>query len=349
MNRPPLRAPGVSPGPPLLLLYGLDGDTLPLDAVDTREMTRRAVEVLRARGWRVATSQVGRDLSAALDPFPPGEWLVFNLCEGSPRQAFYYAAVARELERRGYAYTGSGAAALHETQFKPSMKTILEANGIPTPRWAQVAETETADSLYFDAFPAIVKPAGEHCSFGITRESVVSNLSEARAQAAAVLRDYRGGAIIEEFLDSEEYAVALWGEEDAMDVLGISVIRYDGFADRRDRLCTFEAKWLPETDAYLKTMPTCPAPLPRRRADELGDLAVRAHRACGLRDYSRVDFRLRHGQPLVLDVNSNCGLSESAGFANTARVAGWDYGALLEHLVLMAAARGNRRPEGVMA
>ncbi|MGA2660200.1 MAG: hypothetical protein ABSH34_22095 [Verrucomicrobiota bacterium] len=324
--------------PPLLLLYGIDEQTLPIDAADTRRMTQRAAEALKARGWQVAASQVQGDLGAALAPFEPDQWLVFNLCEGSPDQAFYYARAAQELEQRGYAFTGSTAGVLHQTQSKVSMKRLLEAAGLPTPRWQEAPEPQT---LEFEAFPAILKPAGEHGSFGITRDSVVTTLAQARAQAQAVLENFRGGAIIEEFLDSQEYAIALWGPPGRLEVLGVSVICYDGFPELRDRLCTFDAKWLPCSEAYLKTMPACPAPLEPEMAAELAALARRAHRVCGLRDYSRIDVRLRNGRPMVLDVNSNCDLSETGGFANTAQAAGWEYGAMLERLALMAAGRAK--------
>jgi hypothetical protein len=42
---------------------------------------------------------------------------------------------------------------------------------------------------------------------------------------------------------------------------------------------------------------------------------------------------------MVLDVNANCAVSENSGFADTARIAGWDYPALLDRLALMAASR----------
>jgi D-alanine-D-alanine ligase len=324
--------------PRLLLLYGIDERTQAPDAAETRRMIRRASQALRARGWQVASRQIRRNLPAALAPFPPDQWLVFNLCEGSPGQAFYYAAAAQELERRGYAFTGSTAAALHQTQSKISMKRLLEAAALPTPRWQLAAD---AQAFQFDTFPAIVKLADEHCSLGLTRNSVVTTLAEARGQAQAVLAHFRAGAIIEEFLDSQEYAISLWGPPDALEVLGISVIHYDGFSDLRDRLCTFEAKWLDESEAYHKTMPACPAPLGPALAAELAEVAIGSHCACGLRDYSRIDVRLRNGEPMVLDVNSNCDLSETGGFANTAQAAGWEYGAMLERLALLAAERAE--------
>ncbi len=325
--------------PPLLLLYGIDAETTALDAADTRRTIRRAGQALRARGWRVAARQVRDDLAAALTPFPPGQWLVFNLCEGSPGQPFYYARAAEELERRGYAFTGSTAEALHLTQSKISMKRLLEAAGLPTPRWQAASQPQ---AVHFDTFPAIVKLADEHSSLGLTRDSVVHDLAQARSQAQAVLARFSGGAIIEEFLDSHEYAISLWGPADALEVLGISVIRYDAFPNLHDRFCTFEAKWLDRSEAYRKTMPTYPAPLGPEMAAELAELACNSHCACGLCDYSRIDVRLRNGKPMVLDVNSNCDLSETGGFTNTAQAAGWEYGAMLERLVLLAADRAGR-------
>jgi D-alanine-D-alanine ligase len=326
----------------VLLLYGLDEQTLPLDAEVTRQTIQRAEQVLRSYGWQVASRQVVDDWGAALEPFPPDQWVVFNLCEGEPFQPFYYAHAAQELERRGYAYTGSEASVLHETQFKPKLKQMLEAHSVPTPRWTAV---ERAEDLEFDLFPAIVKPAAEHCSFGITRQSVVLNLEQARAQAAAVVARYAGGALIEEFLDSEEFGVAVWGDDDELEVLGISMITYAAFPDMHDRLCTFEAKWLTDTEAYKKTMPICPVPVTAELKAQLEALACAAHRACGARDYSRVDMRMRADQPMVLDVNANCALSENAGFPDTGRIVGWDYGALLDRLARMALARNGRLAE----
>jgi len=322
--------------PPVLLLYGLDEHTIPVDAEVTRHTVERVVEVLRERGWEVVPREVTHDLSAALEPYDPRRWVVFNLCEGSTYQAFYYAGVAEELERRGYAFTGSRAPALHETQRKPSMKRLLEVGEVPTPVWTA---SQTAEDLAFHLFPAIVKPAAEHCSFGICRDSVVFNQDQARARAATLIGQYPGGVIVEEFLDSEEYAVALWGPDQAPEVLGISLIRYDAFPEMRDRLCTFEAKWLPETHAFVNTPPDCCAPIPAELRAEVERLACQAHLVCGVRDYSRVDIRLRQGRPMVLDVNANCDVGEHGGFTHTATTAGWSYGEMIERLVLLAAAR----------
>lgn len=77
--------------PPLLLLYGIDERSRDFEITSTIALVRAVSEALLARGWRLLPLQVTHDLVLPLKPFRPDEWLVFNLCEGEPGQAFYYA------------------------------------------------------------------------------------------------------------------------------------------------------------------------------------------------------------------------------------------------------------------
>ncbi len=322
--------------PPVLLLYGLDLASRDFEVASTLALIKSATDALLSRGWRVFPLQVTYDLTTPLRPFHPDEWLVFNLCEGLPSQEFYYARVTRALTELGYTYTGSSAWTLDETQYKWRMKALLERHGVPTPRWATF---ERAEDLTFDVFPAIVKPAAEHCSYGITRESVVMNVEEARAQAARVIAEFHQPVLIEEFLDSPEYNVSLWGSDADVAVLGISTMTYDAFDDVRDRLCTFDAKWTPESEAYQRIPAICPAPVSPELKAKIESVASAAYRATGCRDYGRVDLRLRGDQPMALDVNANCDVSPDGGFANAARAAGLDYADMLERIARLAMRR----------
>jgi len=133
---------------PLLLLYGIDGQTLPVDAELTRHSIQRAEEALLSQGWVVAAREVTHDLEATLAPFAPGEWLVFNLCEGSPSQPFYYAHAARELERRGYSYTGSDSVALHQTHSSLRSNDCLKPKTCQRRVGPQSSELRTSRSIF---------------------------------------------------------------------------------------------------------------------------------------------------------------------------------------------------------
>ncbi|BCX05574.1 MAG: hypothetical protein KatS3mg053_3512 [Candidatus Roseilinea sp.] len=332
--------------PPLLLLYGLDETSHDFEIASTLALIKSAADALLSRGWRVLPLQVTHDLITPLSPFDPSEWLVVNLCEGAPTQEFYYARVTRMLAELGYTFTGSDAWALDETQYKWRMKALLERHGVPTPAWALV---ERAEDVAFDAFPAIVKPAAEHCSYGITRHSVVMNAEEARAQVARIIGEFRQPALIEAFLDSPEYNVSLWGSGDDVTVLGISTMTYDAFDDIRDRLCTFDAKWTPDSEAYQRIPAICPAPVSPELKAKIEAVAIAAYQATGCRDYGRVDLRLQGDQPMALDVNANCDVSPDGGFANAARAAGLDYADMLERIIRLAMRRMPTRASQAVA
>ena len=319
--------------PSILLMYGLDETSHGFEIESTLSLVHKATSALLERGWRVLPLQITHDLVAPLKPYSPHEWLVLNLCEGSPHQAFYYARVTRCLAELGYVFTGSDSWSLDETQFKWRMKTLMEKGGAATPPWCIVHHGE---KIEFNHFPAIVKPAAEHCSYGITRDSVVMNLEEAYVQVERIAREFNNGpALIEEFLDSAEYNVSVWGSIE-VSVLGISTMTYDYFADIHDRLCTFEAKWDPKSEAYQKIPAICPAPVSPELKTQIEAVAMAAYRATGVRDYGRVDLRLNGDQPMALDVNANCGVSDDDGFMNAARVAGLSYGEMLEQIIKFA-------------
>jgi D-alanine-D-alanine ligase len=324
--------------PSILFLYGIDEHCHGFEIDSTLALVRAATQALGERGWRVLPLQISHDFEGPLKPYDPKEWLVFNMCEGSPHQEFYYAKATRILDELGYTFTGSDSWSLNETQYKWKMKGLLDKANVPTPKWAV---TQSAETLHFDAFPAIVKPAAEHCSYGITRESVVLNLAEARKQSAKLIEEYNAPILIEEFLDSAEYNVSVWGLNHDASVLGISMMTYDAFEDIHDRLCTFDAKWTPDSEAYQKIPAICPAPVSPELKAKIEAVSIAAYAATGVRDYGRVDLRLRNGEPMALDVNANCGLSYDDGFMNAARAAGLSYGEMLERIIQFAIQRGS--------
>jgi D-alanine-D-alanine ligase len=331
--------------PSVLLLYGIDEQSQRFEIDSTLHLVYEAAVALGELGWRVVPLQITHDLVTPLQRFDPRDWVVLNICEGTPQQDFYYAKVTSVLGELGYTFTGSDSWSLNETQYKWRMKELLEVAGVPTPRWALC---DNPDTLQFDAFPAIVKPAAEHCSYGITRDSVVLNLAEARRQAARIIAEFNQPALLEEFLDSDEFNVSVWGSVEhpaGFEVLGISTMQYGYFQDIHDRLCTFDAKWSPDSEAYRQIPALCPALISRELQDKIERVAIAAYRASYCRDYGRVDMRLRNGEPMVLDVNSNCDVSSDGGFMNAARAKGMSYGGMLQRLIELAIARGpNNRP-----
>jgi D-alanine-D-alanine ligase len=114
---------------------------------------------------------------------------------------------------------------------------------------------------------------------------------------------------------------------------------FSAFKDVQDRLCTFDAKYRPDSQAYEKICVRVPASLSEAEYKELEQVAQRAYRVIGCRDYARFDIRMRDSVFYVLDVNPNPDISSDTSMAFAAELAGYSYGAMLSQMVNFAARR----------
>jgi len=82
------------------------------------------------------------------------------------------------------------------------------------------------------------------------------------------------------------------------------------------------------------------APLARR----MQELALAAHRALRLRDFSRVDFRLdKDGTPYCLEVNTLPGMTRTSLFPQSAAAVGIEFAKACEEIASMALRRARSR------
>jgi D-alanine-D-alanine ligase len=81
--------------------------------------------------------------------------------------------------------------------------------------------------------------------------------------------------------------------------------------------------------------------LDAKLAKTIEDVAMRAYRALGCRDYARVDMRVdsKTNQPYILEVNPNPDLAESCAFTASAAAAGKTYAQMICEIVDLALAR----------
>lgn len=326
-----------------ILLYSIMSDWTQDDTLLSEECITRMKRGLSVVGVEAAPVAVRRDVAGPLRGFDPREYVVFNWAEGLDGAPNAYDAVPPVLEEMGFAYTGADAWTLAASLDKAFTKKILLENKIPTPV-SKVYERAVLNG--WRRYPALVKPATEHCSFGITREAVVDNPQQLKDRIQYVIDTWKCPALVEDFIDGTEFNVSVWGNGDEAQVLPISAMDYSAFADYHDRLCTFDAKWNPESEAYRLTAVQCPADLDKTLKRRIERVALATYRALKLRDYGRVDMRVRNGVPYVLDVNANPDITMEGGFARSARAAGYDYGQMTARILTLAA---RRMPNGAKA
>jgi len=284
-------------------------------------------------------------IQAALSPFSPDSHIVFNWCEGIPGQDHSEAEVARVLEALGFIFTGAGADVLELSGDKRRVKERLDCAGIPTPDWRLF---HTAECRAWTRFPAIVKPVNEHCSEGITSEAVVMDSSELTARITYILETYQQAALVEDFIDGREFHVSLWGNGH-VDMLPPAEMDFSGFPAVKDRLCTYDSKFVPGSRHYEGIQTVLPAPLSPEELGAMEAICRKAYRTIGCRDYGRLDLRARDGVFYVLDVNPNADISFDASLACAAEVAGHSYGEAGSHILSLAALRhpGSRGGSGL--
>lgn len=321
---------------PVLLIHNLDRTWPQCDIDQCIELGDLMHESLQAAGHPVIRARLEDDqLSSLLSPYDPAEMIVFNWCEeipGIPRSSWM---VAQELERQGFTYTGADYPSLVFSQDKRQVQQKLIDAGVPTPAW-RIYSSSCVDD--WDIFPAIVKPAFEHYSLGIARESVVETLEELRQRVSYVIAMHQQPVLVEEFIDGREFHVGVVGN-DHLHMLPPAEIDFSVFEDIHDRLCTYEANFVPTSMAYQNSFAKLPIDFTTEELSCLESVVLGAYRATGCRDYARMDVRMRDGRFYILDVNHNADISPDGSLIKAAEMVGYPYGQFGSLLVNLASAR----------
>ena len=105
------------------------------------------------------------------------------------------------------------------------------------------------------------------------------------------------------------------------------------------RIAGAEVKWGKGTGAYRDTKSAVAEDLPDETVASLQQTAVAVFQALELRDYARIDMRLRpDGRVAVIEANPNPWLASKAEFAMAARKTGRTYTQLIGEIVELASA-----------
>jgi len=262
---------------------------------------------LRSRGHEVAE----------LDPRKPG-WklpartqVVFLALHGTYGED---GTVQAELEKLGVPYTGCDAEASRIGFDKALTKQRCLAAGVPTARFL-VIDSPTARWPMGWNPPVVLKPVRQGSSVGL---QFVERVADWSASLVEALR-HDSSVLLEEKVSGRECTVGILGDETQPI---IEVRPKSGIYD-------YKTKYTAGSTEYL-----CPAPLDEATARRVRAAAAGAFRAIGGRDYSRVDVIVRaDGEPVVLEVNTLPGMTETSLLPKGALAAGIAYDELCQRMV----------------
>ncbi|MBI1992354.1 MAG: ATP-grasp domain-containing protein [Candidatus Omnitrophica bacterium] len=257
--------------------------------------------------------------------------IVFNIAEGyEGRNRESQAPILLEMLR--IPYVGADGLTLGLTLDKVLTKKVLVAERIPTPRYVEVYDPDALWQVDL-TYPLIVKLRCEGSSKGLTPKSVVDTPEELRRQVAHLAQTYKGAPIfIEEFIEGEEFTVAIIGNEHP-ELYPACQVMLDGKTDLGRNFFHF---------AYLRSGSdyVCPAPIPDALARKMHELALRTYQTVECRDFGRVDFRVdRKGHPYVLEINPLPSLSTEDVFSYIAKSKGLTHYQIINRILNAALVR----------
>ncbi len=297
------------------------------------------VKALRRSGFRARAVNIQDDvkrLERVLRRSPPD--VIFNLIEHFRDDPSGETNVAALYELHRVAYTGAPPFALEVAQRKGLTKLILQAHGVPTPRFHLVDEGSIRERHGL-RYPLIVKPAREDASSGVDRDSVVGDYMQLSSQVERIFREFGAPVLIEEFIDGGELHVSILGN-DPPRVLPVIEWDFSTLPPDYPPIITYAAKWNPLAEVYHRVHSVCPARLPKRVLQTVERVALEAYRTVGCRDYARLDIRLSKSQkPYVLEVNPNPDLTEGVSFMESAGAGGFTFEEALVHIAGLALQR----------
>ncbi|HEY6346586.1 MAG TPA: hypothetical protein VIY49_34275 [Bryobacteraceae bacterium] len=268
--------------------------------------------------------------------------LIFNCCETFRGDAKLEMNVAAIFEILGIPFTGSSALTLGIALNKSVAKALFVSYAVPTPPWAVLSPGGSEDGTPNLTFPLIVKPLEEDASNGIDTNSIVDNLSDLMQRVQFIWDEFHQPALAEEFIDGRELNVALLAvSPDEFVTLPVSEILFENFPGRKHHILTYEAKWMIDSPYYISTVPQCPADLAPELEEQLRRIALKAAAAVGLRDYGRIDFRVRASDNaiFVLEANPNPDITFDSGFVRAAQASGRTHATVIREIAERAAER----------
>jgi D-alanine-D-alanine ligase len=244
--------------------------------------------------------------------------VVLNLCDGDDINGYPGLSVVKALEASGVAFTGARSGFYEVSTSKRASKQRFEERGVRTAPSVLIrdAKTDVPRAGAQLGWPIFIKPDVSAGSSGITSYSRANNLEEGlRAVEMAFTHTHgyetwTGGLIAEPFLAGREYTVLVVSDARAPRGLRayVPVERvFKSAVPDGDRFLTGD-RVMSEGDADEAYSY---AAAPEDLHESLQDLACRAVEALDGSGYARVDIRCDagSGEPFVLEVNANCGLT----------------------------------------
>jgi D-alanine-D-alanine ligase len=225
--------------------------------------------------------------------------------------------VQQELDKLGVPYTGCDSEASRIAFDKVLTKQRCIEAGIPTAKFVVVDSEKTPWPMGWQP-PVVVKPVRQGSSVGLQFVERVADWSDSLREAFR----YDSQLLAEEKIIGRETTVGILADT-ALPI--VEVRPKSGGYDYRNKYTAGNTEYF------------CPADFDAATTRAIQQAALGAFRAIGGRDYSRVDVMVRAtGEPVVLEVNTLPGMTETSLLPKAAAAMGMSYAQLCQKMIDLA-------------
>ena len=277
---------------------------------------RPCADALQERGYRVTPIDVQPDIARVLQAVRPD--VVFNALHGRFGED---GTIQGLLELLQIPYTHSGVLASALAMDKQKAKVVMAAAGVSVPEGIIVNRREAAERHVIEP-PYVIKPNSEGSSVGVI--IVREDRSHPPQEIAGSDWAFGEEVLVEKFVAGRELTCAVMGDRalGVIDIRPATGLFYD-----------YDAKYAEGGSIHV-----LPAELSPNIYQRVQELALTAHQALGCRGVSRADLRYDDtpggsGALVVLEVNTQPGMTATSLVPEMAAHAGLSFGELVQWLV----------------
>jgi D-alanine-D-alanine ligase len=252
---------------------------------------------------------------------PPGIDVAFLALHGTYGED---GAIQEELENLGIPYTGCDPASSRIAFDKVLTKQRCAASGVPTAPF-RVITSQSASWPEGFPLPAVLKPVCQGSSVGLEFINSVDEWPAARDRSFK----FDNRLVLEEKIEGRETTVGILDSK----ALPIVEVRPKRGA------YSYDNKYTTGATEYF-----CPADFPSAVTQKIQQAGLGAFNAVGGRDYGRIDIMVNQkNEPVVLEVNTLPGMTETSLLPKAAAAAGISYNDLCQRMIELALKRARAR------
>jgi D-alanine-D-alanine ligase len=251
---------------------------------------------------------------------PAGTQVVFLALHGTYGED---GTVQAALEKLGVPYTGCDVASSKLAFDKVLTKRKCVEAGVPTARFESY---RSADAPWPTGWqpPVILKPVKQGSSVGLQFVDRVEDWPRLLTEALK----HDDEVVMEERIFGAETTVGI------LDGRALPIVEVRPKQGGYD----YQNKYTAGATEYL-----CPAPFDAATTQRVQEAALGAFNAVGGRDYGRVDVMVRaNGEPIVLEVNTLPGMTETSLLPKAAGAVGIDFAELCQRMIDLAMRRAPK-------